>query len=243
MMPILDDVMLRIHTVLIISSYAVITLGFAAANCYLFLAARRQRVLPAIVTIGVELLVIVGTAGYYAMIAPSLTASIGIGVASLAGVLVVLWGIRLLPKLTPPPLLSLAAASAAAPPPDHRGMQGGSIGSESNRPARATDRLDLFKEFDRSQCMLIYIATVALFVGIVLGAVWADYSWGRPWGWDPKEVFALNTWLIYAILIHARFVTKDRALWTAVLSIGAFAAMQFNWWVVNFYIVGLHSYA
>ena len=50
-------------------------------------------------------------------------------------------------------------------------------------------------------------------------------------------------WLVYAILIHVRFVTKKRALWTSILSVVGFAAMQFNWWVVNFYIVGLHSYA
>ena len=104
-------------------------------------------------------------------------------------------------------------------------------------------RASVLEEFDLSHRVLLYTATIALFVGLVLGAVWADYSWGRPWGWDPKEVFALNTWLIYAILIHARFVTKDRGLWTSVLSVIGFAAMQFNWWVVNFYIVGLHSYA
>jgi len=241
MAPILDDVMLRIHTVLIISSYAVITLGFAAANCYLFLAARRQRAMPAIVTIVIELLVILGTAGYYSWTAPSRFAAIAITIAALAIAYAVLRGTRLLPNLTPPPLLSLAAASVTAPPIDNLPMSG-ALGSQSISTDR-TARLDLFKEFDRSHCTLIYIANVALFVGIVLGAVWADYSWGRPWGWDPKEVFALNTWLVYAILIHARFVTKDRALWTAVLSVIGFATMQFNWWIVNFYIVGLHSYA
>lgn len=243
MAPILDDIMLRIHTVLIISSYAVITLGFAVANCYLFLAARKQRAIPAIVTIVVELMVILGSAGYYAWTVSGLFTAITIIVVALGAVLTALWGARLLPSLSPPPLLSLAAASAAAVPMDLPPAAGGSIGMPLYTGATRGKQLDLFKEFDRSHLILIYIANVALFVGIVLGAVWADYSWGRPWGWDPKEVFALNTWLIYAILIHARFVTKDRALWTAVLSVIGFAAMQFNWWVVNFYIVGLHSYA
>ena len=242
MAPILDDVMLRIHTVLIISSYAVITLGFAASNCYLFLAVRRDRALPAVITLAVELLAIAGTAGYYAWIAPSMLASAVIIVMTLILVAAVLRGLRLLPSLAPPPLLSLAAASATAAPAEVRAIGSGAIGTTSGS-AHVDGKVDLFREFDRSQCMLIYIANVALFVGIVLGAVWADYSWGRPWGWDPKEVFALNTWLVYAILIHARFVAKDRALWTAVLSVGGFAVMQFNWWVVNFYIVGLHSYA
>ena len=87
------------------------------------------------------------------------------------------------------------------------------------------------------------MAFVMLFVGIILGAVWADYSWGRPWGWDPKEVFAMNTWLVYAILIHVRFVVKRRGLWTAWLSVAGCLMMAFNWCFVNFFIVGLHSYA
>ncbi len=85
---------------------------------------------------------------------------------------------------------------------------------------------------------------VLLFVGgIVLGAWWADYSWGRPWGWDPKEVFALNTWIIYAILLHLRFVVRDRGLWTAWLSIAGCIMMGFNWFFVNFFIASVHSYA
>jgi len=105
------------------------------------------------------------------------------------------------------------------------------------------EKTALLEALDQSHMILLQMATIALFVGLVLGAIWADYSWGRPWGWDPKEVFALVTWLFYAILIHVRFLVRRRALWTAVLSCAGFAAMQFNWWVVNFYIVGLHSYA
>ncbi len=96
---------------------------------------------------------------------------------------------------------------------------------------------------DWSHLIILNMVFVLLFVGIILGAVWADYSWGRPWGWDPKEVFALNTWIIYAILIHVRFVTRNRGLWTAWLSIAGCLMMAFNWCFVNFYIVGLHSYA
>jgi ABC-type transport system involved in cytochrome c biogenesis permease subunit len=63
------------------------------------------------------------------------------------------------------------------------------------------------------------------------------------WGWDPKEVFALNTWLVYAILIHVRLLVRNKGYWTAWLSLAGCGMMAFNWWVVNFYIVGLHSYA
>jgi len=98
-------------------------------------------------------------------------------------------------------------------------------------------------QMDWSHLIVLNMLFVMLFVGIILGAVWADYSWGRPWGWDPKEVFALNTWLVYAILLHVRHVVRSKGLWTAWLSLAGCAMMAFNWWVVNYFIVGLHSYA
>ncbi|MBX3395089.1 MAG: cytochrome c biogenesis protein CcsA [Phycisphaerae bacterium] len=102
---------------------------------------------------------------------------------------------------------------------------------------------DWLHRFDWSHLIILNMVFIMLFVGIILGAVWADYSWGRPWGWDPKEVFALNTWIIYAILMHVRFVAKNRGLWTAWLSVAGCLMMAFNWCFVNFFIVGLHSYA
>jgi cytochrome c-type biogenesis protein CcsB len=224
MMPILDDIMLRIHTVLIISSYAVITLAFGVANCYLFVAAFRQRARLAQGTIGAQVgaiaCLMLARFGSFDALGP--VAFITILSAMIAGGILLALGLfSLLPKRDP----AMAGTAAGAP--------------ATIFPVRPT----LLEEFDRSHRVLLYTATIALFVGIVLGAIWADYSWGRPWGWDPKEVFALNTWLVYAILIHIPFVVKQRALATAVLSVVGFAAMQFNWWVVNFYIVGLHSYA
>ena len=112
----------------------------------------------------------------------------------------------------------------------------GDEGARQNLPA-------WLQHTDWSHLIILNMAFILLFVGTILGAVWADYSWGRPWGWDPKETFALNTWIIYAILIHARFVARRKGLWTAWLSVGGCAMMAFNWLVVNFYIVGLHSYA
>jgi ABC-type transport system involved in cytochrome c biogenesis permease subunit len=220
MMPILDDIMLRIHTVLIISSYAVITLAFGVANCYLFVAAFRQRSPLAQGTIGAQ----AGALGCLVLAMMGYMDALAVQWFILAFAGMVGGGVFLA-----------------------RGLCGIFLGHRETSPALAAEgfpvRAGVLEEFDLSHRVLLYTATVALFVGLVLGAIWADYSWGRPWGWDPKEVFALNTWLIYAILIHARFVTKQRALWTSVLSVFGFAAMQFNWWVVNFYIVGLHSYA
>ena len=90
---------------------------------------------------------------------------------------------------------------------------------------------------------LMELSFVLLWSGIAMGAIWADHSWGRPWGWDPKEVFALNTFVVFALLIHTRWRSKDKGMWTAVLAIIGAAVMLFNWIVINFVITGLHSYA
>ncbi len=106
-----------------------------------------------------------------------------------------------------------------------------------------TSRAPLATVLDAATMLLIQLAFVTLWVGIILGAAWADVSWGRPWGWDPKEVFALNTWLIFVGLLHIRLNVRDKGLWTAVLAVAGFAVMMFNWVGVNYFIVGLHSYA
>ena len=90
---------------------------------------------------------------------------------------------------------------------------------------------------------LMELSFVLLWSGIAMGAIWADHSWGRPWGWDPKEVFALNTFVIFALLVHTRWRSKDKGMWTAVLAIIGAGVMLFNWIVINFVITGLHSYA
>lgn len=91
--------------------------------------------------------------------------------------------------------------------------------------------------------MLMELSFVMLWAGIVMGAIWADHSWGRPWGWDPKEVFALNTFVVFALLVHVRLKVSDKGLWTAILAVIGAAVMLFNWVVINFVITGLHSYA
>ena len=91
--------------------------------------------------------------------------------------------------------------------------------------------------------VLMEISFVLLWAGIVMGAIWADHSWGRPWGWDPKEVFALNTFIVFLLLVHVRLKVKDKGMWTAWLALIGAAVMLFNWIVINFVITGLHSYA
>jgi cytochrome c-type biogenesis protein CcsB len=96
---------------------------------------------------------------------------------------------------------------------------------------------------DLCNLVVLQLAFWVLGAGIICGAIWADQSWGRPWGWDPKETFALVTWIVYLIVVHVRVATEDKAWWTAVLSVIGFFVMLFNWIGVNFFLVGLHSYA
>ena len=96
---------------------------------------------------------------------------------------------------------------------------------------------------DGTTMILVELSFILLWAGLVMGAIWADHSWGRPWGWDPKEVFAMNTFLIYAMLVHVRWKSADKGFWTALLAVIGCMVMLFNWIVINFTISGLHSYA
>jgi ABC-type transport system involved in cytochrome c biogenesis permease subunit len=82
-----------------------------------------------------------------------------------------------------------------------------------------------------------------LSAGIVLGGVWADYSWGRFWAWDPKEVWALVALLGYLTVLHARFAGWVGHRGLAALSVACFAFVIMAWYGVNFVLgAGLHSY-
>jgi ABC-type transport system involved in cytochrome c biogenesis permease subunit len=99
--------------------------------------------------------------------------------------------------------------------------------------------------WDRTTFAIDAVAMLVLWVGLVLGAVWAAVSWGRPWGWDPKEVFALLTWVVYIGLVHLRVAMppQKRGIATAWVALAAFIVMVFNWYWVNVQLAGLHSYA
>jgi cytochrome c-type biogenesis protein CcsB len=109
--------------------------------------------------------------------------------------------------------------------------------------AKKRGAASLGEVLDGATLVLVEFSFVLLWAGIVMGAIWADHSWGRPWGWDPKEVFALNTFLVFVVMLHVRLKTKDKGLWTALLALLGAGVMAFNWIVINFVIAGLHSYA
>lgn len=92
--------------------------------------------------------------------------------------------------------------------------------------------------------MALTVGLVMLTIGNFLGGQWANESWGRYWGWDPKETWALISIMIYAFVIHSRLVPGLRGKWTFnVLAIFAYASIMMTYFGVNFYLTGLHSYA
>jgi ABC-type transport system involved in cytochrome c biogenesis permease subunit len=88
------------------------------------------------------------------------------------------------------------------------------------------------------------VGLVLLTVGNFLGGVWANESWGRYWGWDPKETWALVTILVYAVVLHLRFIKQIYNDFSfSVISLLAFTSVLMTYFGVNYYLAGLHSYA
>lgn len=100
-------------------------------------------------------------------------------------------------------------------------------------------------EYLRKQSLVIlYPAVFLLTIGIFIGAVWANVSWGRYWGWDPKEVWALITMLVYAFALHSESLPWFRKpLHFHIYSVIAFLTVLITYFGVNFLMGGMHSYA
>ena len=81
---------------------------------------------------------------------------------------------------------------------------------------------------------LVYIGTAFLTFGMLSGAIWAKSAWGHFWAWDPKETWALVTWLAYLMYVHLRLYRKGNEKIWAILLIFAFACLQMCWWGINF---------
>ena len=83
-----------------------------------------------------------------------------------------------------------------------------------------------------------------LTIGTFLGAVWANESWGRYWGWDPKETWSLITMIVYAFVIHSKNIKALNSIFAFnIMSVYAFSAVLMTYFGVNYYLSGLHSYA
>ena len=78
---------------------------------------------------------------------------------------------------------------------------------------------------------------------VLAGAIWAEYAWGRFWGWDPKEVWAFITWVAYAAYLHARATAGWQGRAAAYVALFGYATFLFNFVGINLFGSGLHSYS
>ncbi len=113
----------------------------------------------------------------------------------------------------------------------------------SDAKAAKEEILPSLKILDEIIYKTIAIGFLLLGIGIITGAVWANYAWGTYWSWDPKETWSLITWFIYAAFIHARLTRGWRGKKAAIISIVGFLSVLFTFLGVNYLLAGLHSYA
>jgi cytochrome c-type biogenesis protein CcsB len=124
---------------------------------------------------------------------------------------------------------TIAAVDAGMPAPKRFASLG------SNFPPSAS--------LDKAAYRSVAFAFPLYTAGVIFGAIWAEAAWGRYWGWDPKEVWAFIAWVVYAMYLHARATAGWKGNRAAYINLLGFAAMTFNFFVVNIVISGLHSYA
>ena len=116
---------------------------------------------------------------------------------------------------------------------------------KKNEKSKRNDEIDRnIVEATRINEMSMILGLSLLTIGNFLGGVWANESWGRYWGWDPKETWALVSILIYAAIVHFRFIKSlNNQFAFAVASTISFASIVMTYFGVNFYLSGMHSYA
>lgn len=111
------------------------------------------------------------------------------------------------------------------------------------RAASFMDRFPSASALDRSAYRMHAFAYPIWTFAVIAGAIWAENAWGRYWGWDPKETWALITFLVYTAYLHARATAGWRGRKAAYVALAGYATILFNYLVVNIWLVGFHSYA
>jgi len=113
---------------------------------------------------------------------------------------------------------------------------------KSKRAGGVSQRLPSLEVLDEINYRALTIGFPLLTIGIITGAVWAEYAWGSYWSWDPKETWSLITWLLYAALLHQRLRVGWRGKKAAIMAIVGFGAVLFTFLGVNLLLEGLHTY-
>ena len=103
-------------------------------------------------------------------------------------------------------------------------------------------RLPNLQILDEVNYKLITLGFPLLTLAIITGALWAESAWGSYWRWDPKEVWSLVTWFIYALVLHVRLTAGWRGRKAAILSIVGFVSVIFTFFGVNLLLKGLHAF-
>ena len=131
-----------------------------------------------------------------------------------------------------------------------RGPGGGSLAVARARTRTGATMLDRVlaplpaaADLERFAYRLNAVAFVGWTFVLVAGAIWAEHAWGRPWGWDPKETWTFVIWVIYAAYLHARVTTGWAAQRFAYFALVGFIALLANFYVVNIFFNGRHSYS
>lgn len=96
-------------------------------------------------------------------------------------------------------------------------------------------------EIDELIYQNVFLGLIIFTLGIITGAVWAQRAWGSYWSWDPKETWSLVTWIVYAAMVHSRYVRGWKGQRIAIMAVVGFAAVLFTYLGVNL-LPGLHSY-
>jgi len=115
--------------------------------------------------------------------------------------------------------------------------------AERNPASFWNSRLPALKTLDQTVYRTIAFGFLMQTTLVIMGAVWAQYAWGRYWGWDPKETWSLITWFIYAAYLHTRVTMGWRGRKSAIVAVAGFAAVLFTLFGVSLLLTGLHSYA
>ena len=120
------------------------------------------------------------------------------------------------------------------------------MATAAGKPVRFTALARMMPEpdaLDRTAYRAFAFAFPIWTFAVIAGAIWAEYAWGHYWQWDPKETWAFITWIVYAGYLHARATAGWRGRNAAYVALLGFATIIFNFFIVNVFISGMHSYA